>query len=61
MWPFFISNIILGLRADLVYLIILLRLLINLGLVELQHLIYQTLLTEFNMLLFFTNLSLMEF
>ena len=47
--------------TDLVYLIELLEFLIDLGLVKLQHLIYPRLLTEFGMLAFFTNLSLMEF
>ena len=43
------------------YLVELLGLLTSLGLLELQHLIYPRLLTEFGMLLFFTNLSLMQF
>ena len=43
------------------YLIELLGLLISLGLLELQHLIYPRLLTGFGMLVFFTNLSLMEY
>ena len=43
------------------YLIELLGLLTGLGLLELWHLIYPTLLTEFGMLAFFTNLGLMEF
>ena len=43
------------------YLIELLGLLIGLGLLELWHLIYPRLLTGFGMLVFFTNLSLMEF
>ena len=43
------------------YLIELLRLLTGLGLLELWHLIYPRLLTGFGMLVFFTNLSLMEF
>ena len=47
--------------ADLAYLIELLELIIDLGLVELQHLIYSRLLTESGMLVFFTNLSLMGF
>ena len=42
-------------------LIELLRLLTGLGLLELWHLIYPRLLTGFGMLVFFTNLSLMEF
>ena len=33
----------------------------GLGLLELWHLIYPRVLTEFGMLVFFTNLSLMEF
>ena len=43
------------------YLIELLGLLTGLGLLELWHLIYPRLLTGFGMLVFFTNLSLMEF
>ena len=43
------------------YLIELLGLLTGLGLLELWHLIYPRLLTGFDMLVFFTNLSLMEF
>ena len=43
------------------YLIELLGLLTDLGLLELWHLIYPRLLTGFGMLVFFTNLSLMEF
>ena len=43
------------------HLIELLGLLIVLGLLELWHLIYPKLLIEFGMLVFFTNLSLMEF
>ena len=43
------------------YLIKLLGLLTSLGLLELWHLIYPRLLTGFGMLVFFTNLSLMEF
>ena len=39
----------------------LLGLLTDLGLLELWHLIYLRLLTGFGMLVFFTNLSLMEF
>ena len=42
------------------YLIELLGLLTGLGLLELWHLIYPRLLTGFGMLVFFTNLSLME-
>ena len=43
------------------YLIELLGLLTGLGLLKLWHLIYPRLLTGFGMLVFFTNLSLMEF
>ena len=43
------------------YLIELLGLLTGLGLLELWHLIYPRLLIGFGMLVFFTNLSLMEF
>ena len=43
------------------YLIELLGLLTGLGLLELWHLIYPRLLTGFGMLVFFTNLNLMEF
>ena len=43
------------------HLIKLLALLTGLGLLELWHLIYPRLLTGFGMLVFFTNLSLMEF
>ena len=43
------------------YLIELLGLLTGLGLLELWHLIFPRLLTGFDMLVFFTNLSLMEF
>ena len=43
------------------YLIELVGLLTGLGLLELWHLIYPRLLTGFGMLVFFTNLSLMEF
>ena len=39
----------------------LLQLLAEVGLIELYHLIYPRLLTEFTMLVFFTNLSLVEF
>ena len=57
---------VLGLLEQLLifpqlYLIELLGLLTGLGLLELWHLIYPRLLTEFGMLVFFTNLSLMEF
>ena len=43
------------------YLIELLGLLTGLGLLELWHLIYPRLLTGFGMLVFFTDVSLMEF
>ena len=43
------------------YLIELLGLLTDLGLLELWHLINPRLLTEFGMLVYFTNLSLMKF
>ena len=57
---------VLGLLDELqifsqLYLIELLGLLTSLGLLELWHLIYPKLLTGFGMLVFFTNLSLMEF
>ena len=57
---------ILGLLDQLqiflqLYLIELLGLLTGLGVVELQHLIYPRLLTGFGMLVFFTNVSLLEF
>ena len=61
-----ISSMVLGLLDQLqiylqLYLIELLGLLTGLGLLELQHFIYLRLLTGFSMLVFFTNLSLMEF
>ena len=60
------SSMVLGLLDQLqifsqLYLIELLGLLTGLGLLELWHLIYPRLLTGFGMLVFFTNLSLMEF
>ena len=63
---FLISSMVLGLLNQLLvfsqlYLIQLLGLLTGLGLYELWHLIYQKLLTGFDMLVFFINLSLMEF
>ena len=63
---FFISSMVLGLLYQLqiflqLYLIELLGLLTGLGLLKLQHLIYQRLLTEFDMLALCTNLSHMEF
>ena len=63
---FLISSMVLGLLDQLLifsqlYLIELLGLLTGLGLLELWHLIYPKLLTGFGMLVFFTNLSLMEF
>ena len=67
MWPFFlISSMFLGLLDHLqifsqLYLIELLRLLTCLRLLKLWHFIYPRLLTKFAMLVFFINLSLMEF
>ena len=67
MWPFFlISSMVLGLLDQLLifsqlYLIELLGLLTGLGLLEVWHLICPRLLTGFGMLVFFTNLSLIEF
>ena len=63
---FLISIMVLGLLNQLqifsqLYLIELQRLLTSLGLLELWYLIYPRLLTEFCMLVFFTNLSLKEF
>ena len=63
---FLISSLVLGLLDQLqiflqLYLIELLGLLRGLGLLELLHLIYPRLLIEFGMLVFFTDLSLMEF
>ena len=63
---FLISSMILGLLDQVLifsqlYLIELLGLLTGLGLLDLWHLIYPRLLTGFGMLVFFTNLSLMEF
>ena len=63
---FLISSMVLGLLDQLqifsqLHLIELLGLLTGLGLLELWHLIYPRLLTGFGMLVFFTNLSLMEF
>ena len=63
---FLISSMVLGLLDQLqifwqLCLIELLGLLTGLGLLELWHLIYPRLLTGFGMLVFFTNLSLMEF
>ena len=63
---FLISSMVLGLLDQMLifsqlYLIELLGLLTGLGLLELWHLIYPRLLTGFGMLVFFTNLSLMEF
>ena len=64
--PFLISSMVLGLLDQLLifswlYLIELLGLLTGLRLLELWHLIYPRLLRGFGMLVFFTNLSLMEF
>ena len=67
MWSFFlISSMVLGLLNQLLifsqlYLTELLELLTGLGLLELWHWIYPRLLTGFGMLVFFTNLSHMEF
>ena len=67
MWYFFlIFSMVLGLLDQLqiflqMYQIELLRILTGLGLLELQHLIYTSLLTEFGMLVFFTNLSPMSY
>ena len=63
---FLISSMVLGLLDQLqifpqLYLIELLELLTSLGLLDLWNLIYPRLLTGFGMLVFFTNLSLMEF
>ena len=61
-----ISSMVLGLLDQLqifsqLYLIELLGLLTGLGLLELWHLIYPRLLAGFGMLVFFTNISLIEF
>ena len=67
MRPFFlIFCTVLGLLDQLqifsqLYLIELLELLTDLGLLELWRLIYPRLLTGFSMLVFFKNLRLMEF
>ena len=63
---FLISSMVLGLFDQLqifshLYLIELLGLLTGLELLEVWHLIYPRLLTEFDKLVFFTNLILMEF
>ena len=63
---FLISSMVLGLLDQLLifsqlHLIELLRLLTGLGLFELGHMIYPRLMTGFCMLVFLTNLSLMEF
>ena len=63
---FLIFSIVLDLLDQLqifwrLFLIELLGLLTSLGLLELYHLIYPRLSTEFDMLLFFTDLGLMEF
>ena len=63
---FLISSMVLGLRDQLLtfsqlYLIELLGFLTDLGLLELWQLIYPRLLNRFGMLVYFTNLSLMEF
>ena len=63
---FLISRMVLGLLDQLpifsqLYLIELLGLLTSMKLLEMWYLIYLRLLTGFGMLVFFTNLSLMEF
>ena len=63
---FLISSMVLGLLDQLLifsqlYLTELLGLLTGLGLLELWHVIYPRLLTGFGMLVYSTNLSLMEF
>ena len=59
---FLISSMVLGLLDQLQILTAeLLWLLAGLGLLELQHVIYPGLFTRFGMLVFFANLSLMEF
>ena len=63
---FLISSMVLGLPDQLqifsqLHLIELLGLSTGLGLLELWHLIYPRLFTRFGILVFFTNLSLMEF
>ena len=63
---FLISSMVLGLLDQLLifshlYLIELLGFLTGLGLLDLWYLIYPRLLTGFGMLVFFTDLSLMEF
>ena len=59
---FLISSMVLGLLDQLQILTAeLLWLLAGLGLLELQHMIYPGLFTRFGMLVFFANLSLMEF
>ena len=63
---FLIFSIVLDLLDQIqifwqLFLIELLGLLTSLGLLELYHLIYPRLSTEFDMLLFFTDLGLMEF
>ena len=63
---FLISSMVFGLLDELkifslLYLIELLGVLTDLVLLELWHLIYPRLLRGFGMLVFFTNLRLMEF
>ena len=63
---FLISSMVLGLLDQLqifsqLCLIELLEVLTGLGLLELWHLMYPKFLTRFGMLVFFTNLDLMEF
>ena len=66
MWPFSDFQMALGFLDQLQifsqsYPIELLGLLTDLGLLEQWHLIYPRLLTGFGMLVYFTNLSLLEF
>ena len=63
---FLISSMVLGHLDQLLifsqlYVIELVGFLTGLGLRELSHLIYRSLLTGFGMVVFVTNLSLMEF
>ena len=63
---FLIFSMVIGLLDQLhtfsqLYLIELLGILTGLGLLELSHLIYPRILTGFSMLVFFTNVRLMEF
>ena len=63
---FLISSMVLGFLDQLQifsqsYLIELIGFLTDLGLLKLYHVIYQRLLTGFDMQVFFTNFSLMQF